>query len=76
MPGVELFGGRRKLGLGDGLLEPGAGRGSSTRRWAKILTAADLARSSASLLLSISNRLPAATDARKLSVDGVATGGA
>src|SRR3977135_1019312 len=48
---------------------------SSTRRLAKLLTVADLARSSASLLLSISNWLPAATDARKLSVDGVATAG-
>ena len=40
------------------------------------MTAAEPARSSASLLLAISNWLPAATDAAKLSVDGGAAAGA
>jgi hypothetical protein len=40
------------------------------------LIAADLARSTASLPLAISNRALTATDARNLSVDGIAADGA
>jgi hypothetical protein len=68
--GIELFGWRSEVGVADGLPELApAAPWFSIMRLAKPFTRSDLVRSRASLLLSISTRLPAATKATNAAVE-------